>query len=175
MFLVQIVIAVSIALKFGTSGNPGELPIWYASFVVLFICIYVAGFAWSWGPLGWLVPSEIFPLEVRSAGQAVNVSVNMIFTFFIAEIFTEMLCVFKFGLFIFFAVFVFIMTLFIYHFLPETKGIPIDEMSKIWSKHWYWQKYVPNDDPFPPQSPPRKLHSPVKEHNIQMVVDEKEA
>ncbi|XP_016491712.1 sugar carrier protein C-like [Nicotiana tabacum] len=175
MLICQIVIAVSIALKFGTSGNPGELPIWYASFVVLFICIYVAGFAWSWGPLGWLVPSEIFPLEVRSAGQAVNVSVNMIFTFFIAEIFTEMLCVFKFGLFIFFAVFVFIMTLFIYNFLPETKGIPIDEMSKIWSKHWYWQKYVPNDDPLPPQSPPRKLHSPVKEHNIQMVVDEKEA
>ena len=27
--------------------------------IVALICIYVAGFAWSWGPLGWLVPSEI--------------------------------------------------------------------------------------------------------------------
>ncbi|KAL2523957.1 Sugar transport protein 1 [Abeliophyllum distichum] len=64
-----------------TDGNPGELPKWYAIVVVLLICIYVAGFAWSWGPLGWLVPSEIFPLEIRSAAQSINVSVNMIFTF----------------------------------------------------------------------------------------------
>lgn len=109
----------------------------------------MAGFAWSWGPLGWLVPSEIFPLEVRPAGQAVNMSFNMIFTNFIAEIFTAMLCSFKFGLFLFFAFFVAIMTLFIYFFLPETKGIPIDDMGAIWSKHWYWKKYVTiekNDD-----------------------------
>ncbi|KAK4365316.1 hypothetical protein RND71_016674 [Anisodus tanguticus] len=158
MLISQIVIAIAVALKFGISGDPGALPIWYASFVVVFICIYVAGFAYSWGPLGWLVPSEIFPLEVRPAGQAVNVSFNMIFTFFIAEVFTEMLCVFKFGLFIFFAVFVFIMTLFIYKFLPETKGIPIDDMSKIWSEHWYWKKYV-NQKDIPV--------SPTKEH-IQM-------
>ncbi|KAG5593109.1 hypothetical protein H5410_043623 [Solanum commersonii] len=142
MFVCQIVIAVSIALKFGTSGDPGKLPIWYAAFVVTFICIYVAGFAWSWGPLGWLVPSEISPLEVRPAGQAVNVSFNMIFTFFIAEIFTAMLCSFKFGLFLFFAFFVAIMTIFIYFFLPETKGIPIDDMGAIWSEHWYWRRYV---------------------------------
>jgi ABC-type spermidine/putrescine transport system permease subunit II len=24
---------------------------------IAFICLYVAGFAWSWGPLGWLVPA----------------------------------------------------------------------------------------------------------------------
>ncbi|KAJ8441687.1 hypothetical protein Cgig2_019074 [Carnegiea gigantea] len=32
-----------------------------ANFVVFLICAYDSGFAWSWGPLGWLVPSEIFP------------------------------------------------------------------------------------------------------------------
>ncbi|CAN4077815.1 unnamed protein product [Withania somnifera] len=142
MFICQMIIAISIALKFGTSGDPGTLPIWYAALVVVFICIYVAGFAWSWGPLGWLVPSEIFPLEVRPAGQSVNVIVNMIFTFFIAEVFTAMLCVFKFGLFLFFGVFVVLMTLFIYFYLPETKGIPIDDMIKVWSQHWYWKRFV---------------------------------
>ncbi|KAM3343830.1 sugar carrier protein C-like [Capsicum galapagoense] len=142
MLICQIIIAISIGLKFGISGNPGTLPIWYAAFVVVFICIYVAGFAWSWGPLGWLVPSEIFPLEVRPAGQSLNVMVNMIFTFFIAEIFTAMLCAFKFGLFLFFAFFVAAMTVFMYFYLPETKGIPIDDMTKIWSQHWYWKKYV---------------------------------
>ncbi|XLU94946.1 hypothetical protein S245_009298 [Arachis hypogaea] len=139
---MQIVITAAIASKFGVDGNPGTLPKWYAFLVVGFICIYVMGFAWSWGPLGWLVPSEIFPLEVRSAAQSINVSVNMIFTFAIAQVFTSMLCHMKFGLFIFFAVFVLVMSCFIHKFLPETKGVPIEEMSVVWQNHSYWKKFV---------------------------------
>nr|XP_043624814.1 sugar transport protein 12-like [Erigeron canadensis] len=146
MFICQIAITIAIALKFGVSGNPGELQMWYAILVVVFICIYIMGFAWSWGPLGWLVPSEIFPLEIRSTAQAINVSVNMICTFFIAQIFLQMLCAMRFGLFIFFMFFVIVMTIFVYYFLPETKGIPIEEMAGIWREHWYWKRFVPADD-----------------------------
>ncbi|TKY70907.1 Sugar transport protein 1 [Spatholobus suberectus] len=142
MLLCQLVIAAAIGYKFGINGNPGDLPKWYAIVVVVGICVYVAGFAWSWGPLGWLVPSEIFPLEVRSAAQSINVSVNMIFTFAIAQIFTTMLCHMKFGLFIFFAFFVVVMSTFIYKFLPETKGVPIEEMPCVWQNHRYWKKFV---------------------------------
>ncbi|XP_020216923.1 sugar transport protein 1 [Cajanus cajan] len=142
MFICQMLITVAIAYKFGINGNPGVLPTWYATAVVVAICVYVSGFAWSWGPLGWLVPSEIFPLEVRSAAQSINVSTNMIFTFAIAQIFTAMLCHMKFGLFIFFAFFVVIMNIFIYKFLPETKGVPIEEMHCVWQKHPYWKNFV---------------------------------
>ncbi|KAL9319632.1 hypothetical protein ACSQ67_011471 [Phaseolus vulgaris] len=62
-----------IALKFGVSGeghyNNGE-----ATTLLFFICAYVAAYAWSWGPLGWLIPSEICSLEVRFAGQGTNVA-----------------------------------------------------------------------------------------------------
>ncbi|XP_022955194.1 sugar carrier protein C isoform X2 [Cucurbita moschata] len=146
MFICQAVVAAAIGAKFGVSGNPDTLPKWYAIVVVLFICIYVAGFAWSWGPLGWLVPSEIFPLEIRSAAQSVNVSVNMFFTFVIAQVFLTMLCHMKFGLFIFFAFFVVVMSIFVALFLPETKGIPIEEMSQVWKKHWYWRRFVRDTD-----------------------------
>ncbi|XP_059438117.1 sugar carrier protein C-like [Corylus avellana] len=149
MLICQLVVAISIAAKFGVSGNPGELPKWYAIVVVLFICIYVAGFAWSWGPLGWLVPSEIFPLEIRSAAQSINVSVNMIFTFIVAQAFLAMLCRMKFGLFLFFAFFVVAMSIFIFFFLPETKNIPIEEMNKVWKSHWYWSRFVNDDDDYP--------------------------
>ncbi|KAL9248757.1 Sugar transport protein MST4-like protein, partial [Drosera capensis] len=44
----------------------------YAIFVVVMVCTFVSSFAWSWGPLGWLIPSESFPLETRSAGQSVT-------------------------------------------------------------------------------------------------------
>nr|GMD11448.1 sugar carrier protein C-like [Ipomoea batatas] len=147
MLICQIIVTVCIGVKFGTSGNPGDLPMWFALVVVIFICTYVAGFAWSWGPLGWLVPSEIFPLEIRSAAQSINVSFNMIFTFVVAQVFLNMLCHLKFGLFIFFACFVLIMTVFIYFLLPETKNIPIEDMSVVWTKHWFWKKFTESDFP----------------------------
>ena len=133
-----------IGFKFGLKGV-GTLTSTEANFVLFLICTYVAAFAWSWGPLGWLVPSEICPLEIRSAGQAINVSVNMFFTFVIAQVFLSMLCHMKFGLFFFFAGFVLIMTVFVALFLPETKGVPIEEMNRVWKAHWFWGKYIPDD------------------------------
>ncbi|XP_047073546.1 sugar transport protein MST5 [Lolium rigidum] len=142
MFVSQVVVGTLIALQFGTTGV-GEMSRSYALLLVVFICLYVAGFAWSWGPLGWLVPSEVFSLEIRSAGQSIAVCVNMTLTFIIGQAFLTMLCHLKFGLFYFFAAWMVIMTTFIALFLPETKGVPIDEMSLIWSRHWFWKKYVP--------------------------------
>ena len=133
-----------IGAKFGTSGQ-GSLSDSEANFLLFFICAYVATFAWSWGPLGWLVPSEICPLEIRPAGQAINVSVNMLFTFFIGEIFLTLLCHLKFGLFFFFAFFVVVMTIFVAFFMPETKNVPIEEMSRVWKAHWFWKRYIPDE------------------------------
>ncbi|KAF2322617.1 hypothetical protein GH714_023736 [Hevea brasiliensis] len=98
MIICQIAVGVMIAINFGTDGV-GKLSGPSANVVLFLICVYVAAFAWSWGPLGWLVPSEICPLEIRSAGQAINVSVNMFFTFVIGQFFLSMLCHMKFGLF----------------------------------------------------------------------------
>ncbi|XP_008793638.1 sugar transport protein MST6-like [Phoenix dactylifera] len=141
MTVCQIIIGVLIGIKFGTSGV-AVLSKGYAAAVVLFICFFVCGYAWSWGPLGWLVPSEIFPLEIRSAAQSITVAVNMLFTFVIAQIFLPLLCHMKFGLFFFFAGWELLMTIFIAMFLPETKNVPIEEMNTVWKKHWYWSKYV---------------------------------
>ncbi|XP_031272320.1 sugar transport protein 4-like [Pistacia vera] len=146
MLICQVAIGVILGLKFGVNGS-GQMSKTDADIVLILICAYVAAFAWSWGPLGWLVPSEINPLEVRSAGQSINVAVNMLFTFLIAQAFLSMLCHLKFGLFFFFAVFVLIMTVFVYLFLPETKGVPIEEMNLVWKAHWWWARYVPDDSP----------------------------
>ena len=114
----------------------------YAIGVVLLICVFVSAFAWSWGPLGWLIPSEIFPLETRSSGQSVTVCVNMLFTFVIAQAFLSMLCTFRYGIFLFFAAWVLVMGLFAMFFIPETKNIPIEEMAIVWRAHWFWKKIV---------------------------------
>ncbi|KAK4722298.1 hypothetical protein R3W88_012531 [Solanum pinnatisectum] len=148
MCVFQALVAGLIGWKFGTTGVVATvLPQSYAILVVLCICVFVAAFAFSWGPLGWLIPSEISPLEVRSAAQSVTVSMNMLFTFAVAQVFLKVLCWMKFGLFIFFAAFVFIMTLFVYFYVPETKNIPIEEMSRVWREHWYWKNYMDEQSP----------------------------
>ncbi|KAK4380510.1 hypothetical protein RND71_002372 [Anisodus tanguticus] len=145
MLICQVAVGAIIASVFGMNGQ-GTFSKELGNGTVGLICIYVAAFAWSWGPLGWLVPSEVFPMEIRSAGQSITVSVNMFFTFVIGQLFLTMLCDMKFGLFFFFGGFVMIMTQFIMFFLPETKGIPIEEVNRIWKNHWFWKKYMPVDD-----------------------------
>ncbi|KAI3831451.1 hypothetical protein MKX03_011243 [Papaver bracteatum] len=144
MFIFQVLIGILIWIKFGTTGI-ATISSGYGILVVLCICLFVAGFAWSWAPLAWLVPSEIFPLEIRSAAQSVVVMVNMLCTFLIAQIFLIMLCHMKFGLFFFFGGMVAIMTVFIYFFVPETKGIPIEEVSQVLKNHWYWGRFITQD------------------------------
>jgi hypothetical protein len=143
MLICQVVIAIILALKFSGSH---ELSKAEASAIVALVCIYVSAFAWSWGPLGWLVPSEIFPLETRSAGQAITVGTNLLFTFVIAQAFLTILCHFRYGIFLFFAGWVVVMTAFVAAFLPETKGVPIEEMIYVWRAHWFWKRIVPQDD-----------------------------
>ncbi|THG06784.1 hypothetical protein TEA_014124 [Camellia sinensis var. sinensis] len=145
MFLSQSVIAIILGLK--VKDHTTDLHSGYAIFVVIMVCTFVSGFAWSWGPLGWLIPSETFPLETRSAGQSVTVCVNLLFTFVIAQAFLSMLCHFKFGIFLFFSGWVLVMSFFVFFLLPETKNVPIEEMTeKVWKQHWLWKRFMDDDD-----------------------------
>ncbi|OMP08708.1 Sugar/inositol transporter [Corchorus olitorius] len=118
-----------------------------AVFVVIMVCLFVSGFAWSWGPLGWLIPSETFPLETRTAGFAFAVSSNMLFTFLIAQAFLSMLCHMQAGIFFFFAAWIVVMGLFTWFLLPETKGVPVDCMvEKVWKQHWFWKRFMNDED-----------------------------
>ncbi|KAL3812642.1 hypothetical protein ACJIZ3_013910 [Penstemon smallii] len=145
MFLSQSVVAIILGLK--VTDHSDNLNHGYAIFVVVLICTFVSAFAWSWGPLGWLIPSETFPLEARSAGQSVTVCVNLLFTFVIAQAFLSMLCKFKFGIFLFFSSWVLLMSFFVFFLVPETKNIPIEEMTeRVWKKHWLWKRFMDDDD-----------------------------
>jgi hypothetical protein len=51
-------------------------------------------------------------------------------------------CCAQYGIFLFFAAWVTVMTLFVAFLLPETKNIPIEEMVVVWRKHWFWSRFV---------------------------------
>ncbi|XP_059294415.1 sugar transport protein 13-like [Lycium ferocissimum] len=145
MLISQIVIAIILGIK--VTDHSDNLSHGWGIFVVIMICTYVSAFAWSWGPLGWLIPSETFPLETRSAGQSITVCVNLLFTFVMAQAFLSMLCHFKYGIFLFFSGWIFVMSLFVFFLLPETKNVPIEEMTeKVWKQHWLWKRFMVDDD-----------------------------
>ncbi|XP_030464239.2 sugar transport protein 6-like [Syzygium oleosum] len=144
MLVAQCTMGATLAIHLKSTN---EIPKGYALFVVFLVCFFVAGFAWSWGPLGWLIPSEIFPLETRNAGFFFAVGMNMLCTFLIAQVFLTMLCTMRSATFFFFSAWIVVMGCFATFMLPETKGIPIDEMNeRAWKKHWFWKRYFSDED-----------------------------
>ncbi|XP_059632524.1 sugar transport protein 13-like [Cornus florida] len=141
MFFSQTAIAIILGIK--VKDHSDNFSNGFAILFVIMVWTYVSAFAWSWGPLGWLIPSETFPLATRSAGQSVAVCVNLLFTTLIAHAFLPMLCHFKYGIFFFFSGWVFIMSFFVLFLLPETKNIPIEEMTeRVWKRHWFWKRFM---------------------------------
>ncbi|KAK7282812.1 hypothetical protein RIF29_11882 [Crotalaria pallida] len=141
MLLSLSLVAIILGIGTGVDGTK-DLGKGYAELILVIMCIFSAGFGWSWGPFLWLIPSEIFPLKIRNSGQSIAVSVQFITIFILSQTFLTMLCHFKFAAFIFHAGWILVMTVFIAFFLPETKGIPLDSIYGIWCKHWFWRRYV---------------------------------
>ncbi|MCL7025333.1 hypothetical protein MKW94_002919 [Papaver nudicaule] len=137
MFISHVVIGGIMANKLG--DHTALMTKGYAYFVLVFVCVYVCAYSCSWGPVGWLIPSEILPLEIRSVGQTIFVSVGMFLTIIVAQTFLALLCHLKAAIFFFFGGWVFVMTAFVYFFLPETKNIPIEQMVRVWREHWFWK------------------------------------
>ncbi|KAJ8531462.1 hypothetical protein K7X08_026896 [Anisodus acutangulus] len=138
MLISQVAIGVILAKSLTATGTLDRK---LAAVVVLLVCTFVMAFAWSWGPLGWLIPSETFPLETRTAGFAFAVSTNMLFTAAIAQAFLTILCTMQAYTFFFFSAWIAFMGICAIFFLPETKGIPIDAMvERAWMQHPVWKK-----------------------------------
>ncbi|KAJ0710678.1 putative sugar transport protein STP/MST-like, plant [Helianthus annuus] len=135
----HVFIACTLAIQ--SQGQYDELEDSYWIAVLVLMCLISSAFGWSWGPLTWLIPSEILPIEVRAAGTGIGVSTNFIMTFILTQCSMSMLCSMKYGLFFFYGAMTSLMTAVIGVFLPETKGVPLEFMDTVWCKHWYW-KYV---------------------------------
>ncbi|CAN6275881.1 unnamed protein product [Urochloa humidicola] len=142
MIVCQLAMTWILAGHLGKHAGAAAMPRGYALAVLVLMCMYTFSFGMSWGPLKWVVPSEIYPLEIRSAGQALTVSIALTLSFAQTQVFTTLLCAMKYGIFLFYAGWVVVMTVFIAAFLPETKGVPLEAMRSVWARHWYWRRFA---------------------------------
>ena len=91
--------------------------------------LYIFGFAVSWGPVAWLVCSEIFPLKGREVGMTITTMVNWTFAGLVMSQALSFMA--RFGnasIFYLFAGFCVLAVLFVFRFVPETKGVTLEEI-----------------------------------------------
>jgi len=88
----------------------------------------------SWNGTPWVYNSEMFPQNVRTLGQAFAAASNWLFNFLIARFTPQMFTAMGFGVYFFFASLMICSILFVFFLLPETKGIPLESMDRLFSK-----------------------------------------
>lgn len=104
-----------------------------SKFVIIPLLMYVASFAFSFGPIVWVIISEIFPTKIR--GLAVSLgSFCLMLTGFIITLTNPILIqtVMPSGTFLIYAILVLPAIWFIWKFIPETKGKSLEEIEKYW-------------------------------------------
>lgn len=95
------------------------------------VWIFAMGFGYSWGPCAWILVAEIWPLSVRGKGISIGASSNWMNNFIVGQVTPTMLKHLRFGTFVFFGVFSFLGGVFILFFVPETKGLTLEEMDEV--------------------------------------------
>lgn len=95
------------------------------------VWIFSIGFGYSWGPCAWILVAEIWPLSVRGKGLSIAASSNWMNNFIVGQVTPTMMKHLRFGTFIFFGVFSLLGGLFVMFFVPETKGLTLEEMDEL--------------------------------------------
>lgn len=98
------------------------------------IVLYTASFMMSWGPICWVLISEIFPNTIRGKAVAIAVAVQWIANYVVSSTF-PMLSEWNIGgTYLMFAFFCLLSSIFVWKMVPETKGKTLEDMTKLWKK-----------------------------------------
>jgi SP family xylose:H+ symportor-like MFS transporter len=110
------------------------------------ILLFIASFAMSMGPIVWVLLSEIFPNKIRSAAMSVAVAAQWLANYFVSQTFPIVVesdanklqidgGVWNNALpYFLFSGFIVIIILFVWKFIPETKGKTLEEMESLFEK-----------------------------------------
>jgi SP family xylose:H+ symportor-like MFS transporter len=101
---------------------------------LIFIIIYTASFMMSWGPITWVLISEIFPNKIRGQAIAIAVAAQWAANYLISSTYPPMM-EFSGGLtYSFYGLMSILSFIFVWKMVPETKGKTLEEMEHLWKK-----------------------------------------
>ncbi len=105
---------------------------WTGIAMPIFLFMFIAAHAIGQGTVIWVFISEIFPNHLRGSGQSFGSSVHWILAAVVPSLIPILFATIGAGIvFAFFAFMMVLQLLFVAFVMPETKGISLEELSKI--------------------------------------------
>ncbi len=101
---------------------------------VFSIIVYAAFFMMSWGPICWVLIAEIFPNTIRGKAVAIAVAFQWIFNYIVSSTFPALYDFSPMFAYSLYGVICVLAALFVWRWVPETKGRTLEEMSRLWRK-----------------------------------------
>ncbi|MBD0779866.1 sugar porter family MFS transporter [Maribacter sp. ANRC-HE7] len=104
-----------------------------SQYVIIPLLMYVASFAFSFGPIVWVIISEIFPTRIRGLAVALG-SFSLMVTGFVITLTNPILIdtIQASGTFLLYASLTLPAIWFIWKYVPETKGKTLEEIERYW-------------------------------------------
>ena len=103
------------------------------------VVAYIGGFALSWGPVVWVLLSEIFPNAIKGKAMAIAVAAQWIANLFVSWTFkvidgnSALNAMFNHGFaYWIYGVMSVLAALFVLRFVPETKGRTLESIQDLW-------------------------------------------
>jgi Sugar (and other) transporter len=99
-------------------------------------CVYIFAviYQFGWGPVPWIYIAEIPTVRLRSLNVAIGASAQWLFNFVVARSVPSMLATLGldgYGTYLLFGAFSLLMFVFTWFFVPETKGMFLEEMDDM--------------------------------------------
>jgi SP family xylose:H+ symportor-like MFS transporter len=136
LILGALIMAVTM-IALGFMFNAGSVGL--AALVV--VCVYIAGFSLSWGPVVWVMLAEICPTSIRDKAMAIAVAAQWFMNWVVSVTFNIMdgnsalNAAFNHGFaYWLYGGFSVLAALFVWKFVPESKGVTLENMQKLWKK-----------------------------------------
>lgn len=97
--------------------------------------LFILVFGATYSPLGWALPTEVFPSTARSKGVALATAVNWLGNFTVGVITPPMIEKLGFGTYVFFGAWCALAVVWAYMLVPETKGKTLEQMDEVFGDH----------------------------------------
>lgn len=101
---------------------------------VFSVIVYAAFFMMSWGPICWVLISEIFPNTIRGKAVAIAVAFQWIFNYIVSSTFPALYDFSPMFAYSLYGIICVVAAIFVWRWVPETKGKTLEDMSKLWRK-----------------------------------------
>ena len=102
-----------------------------ANAAVAMVYIYALFYGFSWNGIPWLFTAEILPTRVRTAGMAFCICIQWLTQFVVVHSLPHMVLGITYGTFLFFGVCTVLAIAFAWLFIPETKGMHLEDMDLL--------------------------------------------